>query len=175
MLGTWTRRPTTRHSDPRSISNTGITETCTLSIKKGTSTFLRQTAEGQALQLREHVRLRLAAHVRLRARPQDGHADIAAVPADHTRLVRQVVAPARLDVDRRRVSEKARENPLEVARGRAVAVRGAGRGERRRGVVHVERDAGRKDGARGGGEERAREVGGKLGVEERGERVGGVG
>ena len=85
------------------------------------------------------------------------------------------MALARPDIGRCRIPGRDWKGPLVTAHGRAVAVRGTGRGERRRGVVHVEGDAGRKDGARGGGEERACEIGGKLGVEERGERVGRVG
>ena len=131
---------------------------------------LRQTAEGQALEFREHIRLRLPPRIRLRARLQHGHADIAPVPAENARLVREVRAPTRLDVLRERVPQVPREDPLVVGRVGAVV-------DRR--VVHVQDRAVRQDG-RGlevgrGGEERLDEVRRERRVETRGERGGRVG
>ena len=69
-------------------------------------------------------------------------------------------APARRDVDRTREHLGAREDPLEVARARAVADPPPGRREGRRGVVDLYGDARGQDRACGGVDEGAREVGG---------------
>ncbi len=131
----------------------------------------KQPARREPLQ---HRRLDVRADVRLRARVHDR--DAREAPRVHNRrLVRQVRAPARRNVDRAAVLHQAREHPPEVARARARAVRLAGRGERRRAVVDVQRHARGEDRARGGPEERVREVGGERSVQQGGECAGGVG
>ena len=114
---------------------------------------LRQTAKGQVLEFRKHIRLCVLSRVRLRARFQHRHADIAPALSKNARLVRKVRAPTRLDVCRERVPQVPREDPLVVGLVGAVV-------DRR--VVHVQDRAVRENGSRlevrRGGEERLDEV-----------------
>ena len=116
----------------------------------------KQPARGKAIQ---YLLLGVRIRVKQRRRIHDRHGRVTTRVHDR-RLVWEAPAPARRDVDRTREHLGAREDPLEVARARAVADPPPGRREGRRGVVDLYGDARGQDRACGGVDEGAREVGG---------------